>query len=87
MLHVVLNLLISELTTDQALESENRVLGIDHGLALRWQSDQALSVLRKRNDRGSRPSTFRVLNHTRCLALHDGHARVRRSQVNANHRA
>jgi hypothetical protein len=41
-------------------------------------------VLGERDDGGCCPCTFRVLDDTGSLALHDGYARVGRSQVDTD---
>jgi NAD-specific glutamate dehydrogenase len=87
-LHVFLNLLVGELATNQVLEGKNRVLGVNHGLMLRCQTDQVLPMFHKCNNRGRRLSTLQVLNDIidmRGLAFHDGHTRVHCTQINANH--
>ena len=45
-----------------------------------------LAMVGERNDGGCCPCTFRVLDDMGSLALHDGNARVGRSQVDTNDR-
>ena len=81
---VFLDLLILVLTTDETLEREDGVRRVDDGLTLRGQTDETLSVLRERDDRGCRPRTFGVLNHLRRLALHNGDAGICCSKVDTD---
>ena len=53
-------------------------------LALGRLADQTLALGGEGNDRGGRAGTLCVLNHTGSLALHNGHARVGRAQVDTN---
>lgn len=86
-LHVLLHLFIAELATNQTLESEDGVVRVDDCLSLSRETNEALAMLCERDDGGRCPCTFRVLDDAGSLALHDGDARVSRSQVNANNRA
>ena len=72
MLHVVLHILVLKLAANQPLEGEDRVLSVDHGLALRGEADEALTVLGERHHGWRCPCTLSVLNDARRLALHDG---------------
>ena len=84
--HIILYLLVTELTTDQPLECEDRVLRVDNCLSLSRKANEALAVLGERNDGGCCPCAFGVLDDTRGLALHDRDARVRCTQVDTNNR-
>ena len=86
-LHVILDLLVREFTTNQTLETEDGVRRVDDGLTLRGETDETFAVLRESDNRGGRARTLGVLNHTRRLALHHGHTRVGRPKVNADDRA
>ncbi len=86
MLHVVLDFLIVEMSTNQPLESKHSVLRIDDGLSLSRKADETLAVFCERDDGGCRPCAFRVLNDARALALHDRDARVCRTQVDTDNR-
>ena len=57
LLNVTLNLNIGVLATDQTLGSEESVLGVDNGLTLSGNTDQALAILGETNNRGSSAST------------------------------
>src|SRR5690606_1390769 len=60
---VLLHDVVIELPTDQALDSEQCVLGVGHGLAFGRLTHQGLTVLGERNDgrRGAIP--FRILDY------------------------
>jgi hypothetical protein len=69
---------------DQALDGKDRVLGIGDGLALGGLADQPLAVIAE-GDHGRRgPRPFGVLDHPRRCAIHDGNARVRRAEIDAD---
>ena len=84
MLHIGLDFWVLELTTNQSLESEDCVVRVHDSLTLSRQTNQSLAMFRERNDRRCCPCTLGVLNHSRRLALHDGDARICRSQVNTD---
>ena len=84
MFHVVLNLLVAELLTNQTLESEDSVLQVHNCLSLSRQTNKTLAMLGECDDRGCSPSSFCILDDMGSLALHDGDARVGRAQVNTN---
>ena len=81
---ILLNLSVAELATNETLEREDGVGGVDDGLPLRWQTDETLPVLRERDDRRCCPRTLRVLNHLRRLALHNGDAGICCSKVDTD---
>lgn len=81
---VRLDLLVLELTTDETLEAEDGVLGVDNRLTLRRETDETLAVLGECDHGGRRPVALRVLNDSGSLALHDGDTRVCCTQVNAD---
>lgn len=58
LLNVTLNLNIGVLATDQTLSSEQSVLGVDNGLTLSGNTDQALAILGETNNGGSSASTY-----------------------------
>ncbi len=84
MLHVILNLLVLELTPDQPLKREYRICRVDNGLTLGRQTDKTLAVLGESDNGGCRPSTLSILNYPRLFALHHGNAGICRSQVNTD---
>ena len=84
MSRVRLDLRITKLTTDETLKREDGVRRVDDGLTFRGQTDETLSVLRERDDRGCRPRTLGVLNHLRGLPLHNGDAGICCSKVNTD---
>jgi hypothetical protein len=84
MLGIVLHLLVRELTTNETLEGENGVCRVDDGLAFSGQTDKTFAMLGEGDDGGCCPLTLSVLDDTRSLALHDGDARVGRTQVDTN---
>jgi len=84
--HVVPHLLVVELPTNQTLEGKDGVLRVHNCLSFSRQSNKTLAMLGERDDGGRCPCSFRVLDDAGSLALHDGDARVGRSQVNADNR-
>jgi hypothetical protein len=67
----------------EPLDGEDGVLGVRHGLPLGDLTDEPLPLLGERHNRGRRPLPLGT-RYDRCLAaLHDGDARVRRSQVDS----
>jgi hypothetical protein len=82
--HRLLLLDFGLLAAHEALDREDGVLRVRDGLALGDGADQALAGLRERDDRRRRPTALRVLDDRRLAALEDGHARVRRAQVDSN---
>jgi NAD-specific glutamate dehydrogenase len=83
-LHVLLHLFVVELPTNQTLEGGDGVLRVDDCLSLSGQAHETLAVLGERDDRGRCPCTFRVLDDAGSLALHDGDARVGRTEVDTD---
>lgn len=82
--HVILHLFVAELPTNQTLEGGDGVLRVHDRLSLSREANETLAVLGERDDGGCCPCTFRVLDDTGSLALHDGYARVGRSQVDTD---
>ena len=68
----------------EALDREDSVLGVGHGLALRHLADQALTVLGEGHHGRGRPATLGVGNHDGVPALHDGDHRIGGAQVDAD---
>src|SRR4029077_19490988 len=77
--------LVLELAADEALDGEQGVLGIGHRLALGGLAHHHLAVLGKGDDRGGGAITLAVLDHPGLAALHDGHARVGRAEVDTDY--
>ena len=69
---VRLDLGVAELTTNETLEREDGVRRVDDGLPLGGETDEALTVLRERDDRRCCPRTLSIFDHLRRLALHNG---------------
>ena len=82
---VLLHRIVAHATADQALDGEDRVLGVGDGLALGRLADEALAIVGERDHgrRGAR--ALRVLDHLGVLAVHDGDARVGRAQIDTDH--
>jgi hypothetical protein len=76
---------IVEATADQALDGEDGVLWVGHGLALRCLADQDLAVLAERDHGGRRPRAFGVFDHLCLPAFHHGDTGIGRSQIDADH--
>jgi len=83
-LHVLFHLFVAELPTNQTLKGEDSVLRVHNRLSLSRQADETLAVLGERDNRGRCPCTFRVLDDAGSLALHDGDARISRTEVDTN---
>ena len=81
-LHLLGDLL--ELAAHEPLDREDRVLRVRHLLALRRRADEALAVLRERDDGRRRAAALGVRNDGRLTALEHGHARVGRAEVDSN---
>lgn len=64
-LHVVLDLLVFKLATDQSLKAEDSIRRVDNCLPLGRETDETLSVLRESHNRGCCPGTLRVLDDAR----------------------
>jgi hypothetical protein len=69
----------------EALDREDRVLGVRDGLPLGHLANEAFSVLGDRHDRWRRPRAFLVDDDRGLAALHDRDDRVGRSEVDSNH--
>lgn len=85
MLHIRLDLLILELSSNQPLESKHRILRINHSLTLRRQSDKSFSMFGERYNGWRCSVSLGVFDHSSSLALHDGNAGVGCAQVYANY--
>jgi len=81
---VALDLSILELATDQTLGGEESVLGVDDGLTLGGNTDQALTLLGETDDRRSGSGTLAVLNNSGSGTLHDGDGRVGGTEIDTN---
>ena len=69
---------------DEALHRKNGTLGIGDCLAFGRLSNKSLAIVRKSDDGGRGAHAFRVLDDLRRLAFHDGDARIRGAEVDAN---
>lgn len=72
MLHIVLHLLVPELSTNQPLESKDGVGRVDDGLTLGRQANETFAVFCEGDDGRCCSCTLGVLDDTGLLALHDG---------------
>ena len=73
-----------ELPPHEPLDREDRVLGVRDLLTPCRSADEPLTVLRERHDGRGRPPTFGVRDHGRFAAFEDGHARVRRAEIDTD---
>ena len=73
-----------ELAAHEALDREDRVLGVRHLLPPRGRADEPLAVLRERDDGRRRAAALGVRDHGRLAALEHGHARVGRAEIDAD---
>jgi hypothetical protein len=74
---------IVEAAADQALDREERVLGIGDGLPLGGLSDEAFLV-REGDDRGGRARSLGVLDDPGLAPVHDGDAGVGGAEVDTD---
>jgi hypothetical protein len=81
---VLLDFFLVELTADQALDSEQRVLRVGHGLALGRRADEDLAVFLVGDDRRRSTGAFRILDDLRLTIFHDRHAGVGGAQVDTD---
>ena len=72
------------LTAHEALDREDGVLGVGLALPLGGDADEAIAVLGEGDHGGGRPAALGVRDHGRLAALEDGHARVRRTEVDTD---
>ena len=72
------------LAAHEALDREDRVLGVGHSLPLGRRAHEALAAIRERDHRGGGTRALGVLDHGGLAALEDGHARVGRAQIDAD---
>ena len=81
---VFLDFFLFKAAANQALDRIQRVLRVGDGLILRRRTHANLAIFHVSNDgrRGAR--AFSVFNHLGRVALHDGHARVGRAQVDSD---
>src|SRR6185312_4423531 len=82
---VTLDDFVLELAPDEALDGEQRVLRIGDRLTLGRLAYQHLVVLREGDDRWGGPVALAVLDHAGLAALHDGHARIGRAEVDTDY--
>ena len=75
---------LGRLAAHEALDGEDRVLGVGDRLALRRRADEALSVLRERDDGRRGAPALGVLEDRRVAAFEDGHARVGRAEIDTD---
>ena len=79
----VLRLVGLELPPDEPLDGEDRVHGVRDRLPLRDLTDEALAILREAHDRRGRTASFPIREDLGRGPFDDGHATVRRSEVNS----
>jgi hypothetical protein len=73
------------LAPHEALDGEDGVLRVGHGLALRDLADEALTVLAEPDDRRRRATALGVWDDDGVAPLHHRHDGVGRAQVDADH--
>ncbi len=72
------------LAPHEALDREDRVLGVRDGLPLRRRPDEPLAVLRERDDGRRRAPALGVRDDGRLAALEHCHAGVRRAEIDSD---
>ena len=80
-LGVLLGDRIVEAAADQALDRENRIVGVGDRLALGRLADQPLTVLGEGDDRRRGARALAIFDDLRLAAFHHGDAAVGRAQV------
>ena len=70
---------------DQALDGEERVLGIGDGLSLGRKSDDDLPVIGEGDHRGRRAHAFGILDDLGILPLHHGDAGIGSAEIDTDH--
>ena len=76
-----------ETTAHESLDAEHRIRRIRHRLTLRRLAHQPLTVLGEAHHRRRRTTPLRVADHLWLAALHHRHARIRRTQIDADYLA
>ncbi len=71
-------------TTNQALDGENGLFRIGNGLALGRLTDETLTVVGEGDNGRGRPHALGILDNFRCLAIHNGDARIRGAEIDPN---
>mmetsp|Transcript_1594 Transcript_1594/g.2302 ORF Transcript_1594/g.2302 Transcript_1594/m.2302 type:complete len:327 (+) Transcript_1594:1405-2385(+) len=84
-LGLLLGLGVVEETTNKTLGGVNSVGGIGDGLTLGGKTNEPLTLVSKGNNGRSGTGTLSIFNNLGSLALHNGNARVRSTEINANH--
>ena len=72
------------LAAHEALDGEDGVGGVGDRLALGHRADEALTGLREGDDGRRGAATLGVLDDGRLAALEDGHARIRRAEIDTD---
>ena len=70
--------------THFTLDGNHRTVRIRHSLTLCHLADQTFAILRKSNNRRGCTAAFRICNHNRLSAFHDGYTAVCSTKVNTN---
>ena len=63
MLHVVLDLFVTEVTTNETLEGEDSVCRVNDSLSLRGKADKTLAMFCEGDDGRCCTCTLAILNH------------------------
>ena len=79
----VLDLGVRHLAADEPLHGVDRLRRVRDRLSLGDLADEPLAVLREADDRGRRPRPLAIRDDLRRTDLDDGHARVRRPEIDA----
>lgn len=76
---------LGHLPSDEPLDGEEGVLGVDDGLALGDLADEPVAALRVGHHRRRRPLSLGVRHDSRLPSFHSPNRRVRRPQVDPHH--
>jgi len=82
---VVLNFPGGELPADEPLDGVDGILGVGDGLPLGGLTHEPLPLVGEGHHRRRRPAAFLVRDDGGVTAFHDGHAGVRRAQIDSDH--
>src|SRR5450755_2841762 len=81
---ILLDQRILEPAPDQALDGEEGILGVGDRLALGGLTDQPLAAFGEGDHRGRRAGALGILDDLGRLALHDGNAGIRGTEIDAD---
>ena len=81
---ILLDFLFLEAAPDQALDREQRILGVRDRLPFGWRANENFAVFSVGDDGRRRACAFRIFNHLGRAAFHDGDATIGGAEVDAD---